>query len=245
MPEFDKIPIIKEVGEISAWQEIRDGFDFTYLLSILLSVIPSLVCITLHELSHGFVAYLLGDDTAKRAGRLTLNPIKHLDLMGLIMMVVAHVGWAKPVPVNMMNFKNPKRGMALTSLAGPMSNVLITCVFFFLYGLFYIPLTAKGSAAGSYLLEMLRLTAIISMGYAVFNLIPIPPLDGSKVLFSLVSDRAYYQLMRYERYGMIVLYVLVFTNLLGAPLRTAISFFAGKLLIFAQWGITLAGRLFM
>ena len=245
MPVFDKIPILREVSEISALQEIWEGFDFSAVLSILLSVIPSLVCITLHELSHGLVAYRLGDDTAKRAGRLTLNPLKHLDLMGLVMMVVAHVGWAKPVPVNMMNFRSPKRGMAVTALAGPVSNVLITCVFFFLYGLFYLPLNTGGSAAGAYLLEMLRLTAVISMGYAVFNLIPIPPLDGSKVLFSLVSDRAYYQLMRYERYGMILLYALVFTNLLGAPLRTAISFLAGKLLIFAQWGFALSGRLFL
>ena len=123
--------------------------------------------------------------------------------------------------------------------------MLITCVFFFLYGLFYLPLNTGGSAAGAYLLEMLRLTAVISMGYAVFNLIPIPPLDGSKVLFSLVSDRAYYQLMRYERYGMILLYALVFTNLLGAPLRTAIAFIAGKLFIFARWGFVLSGRLFL
>lgn len=245
MPVFDKIPIIGGVSEISAWEAIRGRFDFTALLSILLSVIPSLVCITLHELSHGLTAYLLGDDTAKRAGRLTLNPIKHLDLLGLVMMVVAHVGWAKPVPVNMMNFKNPKRGMALTSLAGPLSNVLITCVFFFLYGLLYLPLTIKGSAAGDYLLQMIQLTAVISMGYAVFNLIPIPPLDGSKVLFSLVSDRAYYQLMRYERYGMILLYALVFTNLLGAPLHTAISFLADKFFVFAQWGFALASRLYV
>ena len=245
MPEFDKIPIIGEVSEISAWQGIREGFDFTMLLSILLSVIPSLVCITLHELSHGLVAYWLGDDTAKRAGRLTLNPLKHLDLMGLVMMVVAHVGWARPVPVNMMNFKEPKRGMAITSLAGPLSNVLITCVFFFLYGLLYLPVTLKGSAVGDYLLQMIQLTAIISMGYAVFNLIPIPPLDGSKVLFSLVSDRAYYQLMRYERYGMILLYALVFTNLLGAPLQTAISFLTDKLFVFAQWGFALSSRLYM
>ncbi len=244
MSVFDKIPILREVSEIGAWQEIREGFDFTYLLSILLGVIPSLVCITLHELSHGLVAYRLGDDTAKAAGRLTLNPIKHLDLLGLIMMVVAHVGWAKPVPVNMMNFKNPKRGMALTALAGPVSNVLITCVFFFLYGLLYLPLS-KGGAAAEYILEMIRLTAVISIGFAVFNLIPIPPLDGSKVLFSLVSDRTYWQLMRYERYGMLLLYALVFTNLLGGPLRTAISFAAGKLLVFAQWGFALASRLFM
>ncbi len=227
------------MSEIGALQEIWEGFDFSYLLSILLSVIPSLVCITLHELSHGVVAYALGDDTARRAGRLTLNPLKHLDLMGLIMMVVAHVGWARPVPVNMMNFKDPKRGMAVTALAGPLSNVLITCVFFFLYGLLIVPLSRSGSAAAVYLLEMVQLTAIISMGYAVFNLIPIPPLDGSKVLFSLVSDRAYYSLMRYERYGMILLYVLVFTNVLGGPLRTAISFVTEKLFIFAQWGYAL------
>ena len=221
--------------DIDALREIWQGFDFTLLLNMLLGVIPSLVCITLHELSHGLVAWSLGDMTARNAGRLTLNPLKHIDWMGLLMMVVLHVGWAKPVPVNMMNFRDPKRGMAVTALAGPVSNVLITCVFFFLYGLFYLPLSAGGSAAGGYLLEMLRLTAVISMGYAVFNLIPIPPLDGSKVLFSLVSDSAYYRLM---------LYALVFTNLLGAPLRTAIAFLAGKLLIFARWGLALSGRLF-
>ncbi len=245
MPAFGKIPILREVSEISAWQEIRDGFDFSALLGILLSVIPALVCITLHELSHGLVAYWLGDDTAKRAGRLTLNPVKHLDLFGLIMMVVAHVGWAKPVPVNMMNFREPKRGMALTSIAGPLSNVLITCFFYFLYGVLYLPLSIKGSAVGAYFLQMIQLTAVISMGYAVFNLIPIPPLDGSKVLFSLVSDRAYYQLMRYERYGMILLYALVFTNLLGAPLQAAISFLTGKLFVFAQWGFALVRRLYL
>lgn len=237
--------MLREVGEISAWQEIMQGFDFSVILEVLLGVIPALICITLHELSHGLVACALGDETAKRAGRLTLNPLKHLDLMGLIMMVVAHVGWAKPVPVNMMNFKNPKRGMALTALAGPVSNVLITCVFFFLYGFLLLPLTAKGSAVGDYISQMLQLTAIISVGYAVFNLIPIPPLDGSKVLFSLVSDDAYYRLMRYERYGMILLYVLVFTNLLGAPLRQGISLVAGRLFVFAEWGFALYRQLFV
>ena len=229
---------------ISALQEIWEGFDFSPVLSVLLSVIPSLVCITLHELSHGLVAYALGDDTAKRAGRLTLNPIRHLDWMGLVMMVVAHVGWARPVPVNMMNFRDPKRGMALTALAGPASNVLITCVFFFLYGLLFLPFTISGSAAADYLLEMIELTAVISMGYAVFNLIPIPPLDGSKVLFSLISDEAYYKLMRYERYGMILLYLLVFTGILGTPLHSAIAFLTDKLFIFARWGFLLGKYLF-
>ena len=230
---------------ISVWQEIWEGFDFSLLLNVLLSVIPSLVCITLHELSHGLTARALGDDTAEKAGRLTLNPIRHLDLFGLVMMIVAHVGWAKPVPVNMMKFRDPKRGMALTALAGPMSNVLITCVFFFLYGFTLIPLTRNGSAAGDYIARMIQLTAVISIGYAVFNLIPIPPLDGSKVLFSLVSDEAYYKLMRYERYGMILLYVLVFSDLLGAPLHTAISFVSDKLFVFAEWGFALGKTLFL
>lgn len=232
------------MSTIDALREIWEGFDFSLILGVLLSVIPSLVCITLHELSHGLVAYALGDDTAKRAGRLTLNPIRHLDLMGLVMMVVAHVGWAKPVPVNMMNFRDPKRGMAVTALAGPVSNVVIACLFFFLYGLLILPLSIGGSAAAEYLLEMVQLTAVISVGYAVFNLIPIPPLDGSKVLFSLVSDEAYYKLMRYERYGMILLYVLVFTNVLGSPLHTAIAFVTDKLFIFARWGFSLAKILF-
>ena len=125
---------------IGTLRTIWDGFDFTYLVSILLGVIPSLLCITLHELSHGYVAYLLGDDTAKRAGRLTLNPLKHLDPIGLLMMLVFRFGWAKPVPVNMMRFKHPKRGMAVTALAGPASNFLITVVFLFLYGFLLAPM---------------------------------------------------------------------------------------------------------
>ena len=107
---------------------------------------PSLICITLHELSHGYVAYRLGDDTAKRADRLTLNPLKHLDPVGLLMMLVFRVGWAKPVPVNMYRFKNPKRGMAITALAGPVSNVLITLVFLLLYGALCVRCAAAPSA---------------------------------------------------------------------------------------------------
>ena len=225
-------------------KSIWEGLDWSYLTDILLSIIPALICITLHELSHGFVAYKLGDTTAKDAGRLTLNPIKHLDIMGILMMVVFHFGWAKPVPVNMYRFKNPKRGMAITAVAGPLSNVVITIVFLFLYGLLFLPFTISGSAAADYLLEMIELTAVISMGYAVFNLIPIPPLDGSKVLFSLVSDEAYYKLMRYERYGMILLYLLVFTGVLGSPLHSAIAFLTDKLFVFARWGFLLGKYLF-
>ena len=227
---------------ISTWETIKNGFDFSYLLSILLGVIPSLLCITLHELGHGLAAYRLGDPTAKNAGRLTLNPLKHLDPMGLLMMVMFHVGWAKPVPVNMNRFKNPKRGMAVTALAGPGTNVLIALVFLFLYGLCYRAL--NGSAAGRYLLEMLNLTAVISLGLAIFNLLPFPPLDGSKILFSLLSDEGYRRLMRYERYGSLILFALVWAGILGRPLSSAISWAYQTLFPVAEGGFALAKTLF-
>lgn len=228
--------------QISGLSSVWDGWDFSYLLSILLGVIPSLICITLHELSHGYVAYRLGDDTAKRAGRLTLNPIRHLDPVGLLMMLVFRVGWAKPVPVNMYRFKNPKRGMAITALAGPVSNVLITLVFLLLYGALYVPL--RGSSVGGYFLEMIELTAYMSLGLAAFNLIPLPPLDGSKVLFALMSDESYYKLMRYERYGTIIMILLVATGVLGKPLDTAVEWLYNALIPIAQAGCDIIYNLF-
>lgn len=226
---------------ISAIQSIWEGFDFTYIISILMGLLPALICITLHELSHGYVAWRLGDDTAKNMGRLTLNPLKHLDVMGVLMMMVFHVGWAKPVPINMYKFKNPKRGMAISSLAGPACNLLISIVFLFLYGVAFATFGAVG--IGSYLLQMLELTAYMSLSLCIFNLIPIPPLDGSKVLFSLMSDEKYYKLMRYERYGMIIMLLLVATGLLGKPLSAAIGFVYGKLFAVAQFGCDLIIKL--
>ena len=195
-------------------QSIWNGLDWSYLLNIVLSVVPALLCITFHEVSHGWVAYRLGDPTAKDAGRLTLNPLKHIDMMGLLMMVVFKFGWAKPVPVNMMRFRNPKRGMALTALAGPVSNVLLALVFLFLYGLLYRALYSV-----QFLLDMVWLTAYISLALAIFNIIPVSPLDGSKVLFALLPDAAYAKLMRYERYGMALLMLLLLTGVLDVPLE--------------------------
>ncbi len=219
-------------------QSIWEGLDWSYLTNILLSIIPALICITLHELSHGFVAYKLGDTTAKDAGRLTLNPIKHLDIIGILMMVVFHFGWAKPVPVNMYRFKDPKRGMAITAVAGPLMNVVITIVFLFLYGALFRALGRENLA-----LEMIYLTAYLSISFAIFNIIPISPLDGSKVLFSLLPSERYDQLMRYERYGMILLLVLVSSGIFGRPLSTATDWAFDKLFIFAEWGYELIGAI--
>lgn len=222
-------------------QSIWRGLDWIVLTNLLLSVVPALICITLHELAHGYVAYRLGDDTAKRAGRLTLNPLRHIDIMGLLMMIVFKFGWAKPVPVNMWKFKNPKKGMAITAAAGPIANLLIALVFLFLYGFLFALLHRPGRSL-NWLLEMLYITAYLSIALAIFNIIPIPPLDGSKVLFSCISDRSYTKLMYYERYGMIILLVLVLllsrTSL--DPLSRAAYWVMDKLFFAANWGFGLA-----
>ena len=225
-------------------QTIWRGLDWSYLLDIALSVLPALICITLHECAHGWAAYRLGDDTAKRMGRLTLDPLKHIDIIGLAMMVLFRFGWAKPVPVDMRKFKNPKRDMAITAAAGPLMNVILCLAALFLYGL-----TAPGAfyrgGALYYLNEGLYLTAYLSLALALFNIIPIPPLDGSKVLYSFISDRAYMQLMRYERYGMIALLALiVLSDFSGLdPLSRATGRVFERLFVFADWGFALALRL--
>lgn len=186
----------------------------------LVVVLASLLCITVHETCHGLAAYWMGDDTAKRMGRLTLNPLKHVDLVGLIMMALVHFGWAKPVPINMRRFRNPKAGMALTALAGPISNVLLALVALLLRSVVILVAmeTAHYGTLISYLILFFEYMAVLSAGLAVFNLFPIPPLDGSKVLFALLPDSSYDKLMRYEKYGMLLLVVLLFFNVLDTPL---------------------------
>ena len=217
------------------------NLDWSVLADILLAVIPALICITLHEMSHGYVAYLMGDDTAKRAGRLTLNPIRHIDPWGLVMMTIFHFGWAKAVPVNMYRFKHPKRGMAITALAGPVSNVIIAAVFLFIYGLLYRSLYSAGAMSRA-ILEMVYTTSYLSLTLAIFNFLPISPLDGSKVLFSFLSDSAYARLMRYERYGMILLMVLLVSGRFSGVLSGVTGWAYDKMFVIAEYAFDLVNH---
>lgn len=204
---------------MTSLSDFLQGMDWWGLLGLLISSVAALFCITIHELSHGFAAYLLGDPTAKNAGRLSLNPIKHIDPMGLVMMLVAKVGWAKPVPVDMRYFKRPKQGMALTALAGPASNFILAflavaaCSF-----IFHLPAVAADHLAVYILLDFLSNVAILSVGLGIFNLIPISPLDGSKVLFSFLPNKVYLTILRYERYVMVLVLVLTFLGVFSGPL---------------------------
>lgn len=168
-----------------------------------------------HEYAHAFVADKLGDKTARLSGRLTLNPMAHIDILGAIMILFVGFGYAKPVPVNPRNFKNPKKGMALTALAGPFSNILMAVVFMFLSNV--LSLFGNSLIVQAFFV-FFSFAASINIGLAVFNLIPIPPLDGSRVLELLIPDKYYYKFAQYERYIVIIIFGLIIFGVLDAPL---------------------------
>lgn len=194
--------------------------DFASMGALVLRLVSVFLCLTVHETCHGAAAYALGDPTAKRMHRLSLNPLRHIDWFGLAMMVLCGFGWAKPVPVDPRYFKKPKEGMALTALAGPVSNFVLAVVL--MLGARAIYDHASYVTLWQQVFTFLLNTAVLSIGLGLFNLIPLPPLDGAKVLGALLSDRAYFTLMRYERYGMLVLILLSFTNIGGGMLSRAI-----------------------
>lgn len=173
---------------------------------LLISLPAILLAITIHEFSHGLAAHLLGDPTPKNQGRLTLNPIPHLDPLGALMLLVAHFGWAKPVQVNPFNFRgNRQRGMLIVAFAGPASNLLVALLGGILYNLVY---------GISYYFSAFSLSLItINIYLALFNLIPIPPLDGSKILASILPRRMHGFLYQLEAYGTIILVLLIATNI--------------------------------
>ena len=186
-----------------------------FFLKLSIMLVPGLMAITFHEVSHGFIAYIRGDNTAKSLGRLTLNPLKHLDIIGTLMIIVVGIGWAKPVPVNFNNLRSPKRDMIWVSIAGPVTNLILAILSAFLIRVI-VPLAepVPDSSLLHMFLEpillMLAFSVYINLILALFNLMPLPPLDGGRVFMGLLPDRLAAKLSRVEPYGMIIIIVLVF-----------------------------------
>lgn len=173
-------------------------------MNIIESIPGLFIAIIFHELAHGYAAYILGDNTAKKAGRLTLNPLKHMDLTGFLCMLVFKFGWAKPVPINPFNFKNRKRDTILVSLAGPVSNFIIAILIAFIFSL--------NISLSNTMFNVLILTLWYNIMLGVFNLLPFPPLDGSKIVASVLPEKLEYYFYKYERYLNLILIVLIISD---------------------------------
>ena len=210
---------------------LAGGDPRSILISLLLSLPIIMLALSLHETAHGYVAWKCGDNTAHNLGRLTLNPLKHLDPVGFICMLVFGFGWAKPVPINTRNFRNPKKGMALSALAGPLANGILGAISAALLGFFgvwseFLILTDSNAFLLNCVLiatEFFMMSALYNFLFMVFNLIPIPPFDGSRIALIFLPPKAYFGIMRYEReimFGLLIA-LMVLSNFGFSPFSWA------------------------
>lgn len=203
----------------------RGNVSWSYILSYIISSLAVIfLTMPVHEFAHGFAATKLGDPTPRYQGRLTLNPFAHIDYFGALCILLFGFGWAKPVQVNARYFKNPKRDMALTAIAGPIANIIIALISLLLANMVLLLYIKANFAATAVIVftvirSILVFTAQINVFLAVFNIIPIPPLDGSRVLFAVLPQKYYFKFMQYERYIFIALIVLIWIGALNAPLN--------------------------
>lgn len=197
---------------------IRYGYDFSEIIIMFLSSLAVIFfTLPIHEWAHGFVSTKLGDPTPRYQGRLTLNPMAHIDVMGAIGILLFGIGWAKPVQVNARYYRNSKWGMALVALAGPLSNVILAFILLICGNvLVFVGLTEL--AIVNQIHTFLWYIALINISLAIFNLIPVPPFDGSRILFAVLPQKHYFQIMRYERYIFIGVFAIVYLGVLDKPL---------------------------
>ncbi len=199
---------------------LSGDFNIVDLIIYVSSIAFVVFCATpLHEFAHALIAVKLGDDTPRLRGRLTINPSAHIDKRGALMIFLFGFGYAKPVEVRMRRFKKPKRDMALVALAGPLCNIIQAFIAIFVSNAITFAAEKNGNAVHVYMALFFLYTAVINVNLAVFNLLPIPPLDGSRLATALLPSKYYYKIMQYERYIMIGLFVLLFTGILSTPLN--------------------------
>ena len=190
---------------------LSEGVSAQSFIYIIFFVVIFFMTITVHECAHGYIAYRLGDPTAKYMGRLTLNPVRHIDPIGLILIMVIGFGWAKPVPINPRNFKNPKSGMAVSAAAGPVSNLLMAALGSILFAALGRIFIYTGFINGFSIsaVQFFNLFATLNVWFAVFNMIPLPPLDGSRIVSYFLPPKYHYYYNYVERYGFLILILLL------------------------------------